>query len=74
MKSKQLPPQIRQAVNRLAHRLALTAETTIRTRLTEQAHIAARADLSLGWRALTDTELEEMADNALASMTGHGCG
>ena len=63
-----LPPELRRAINKRAHSLALVAEIAIRDRLTAQAYDAAQSDSSpdamlvaLGLRALTDAELDEMA-------------
>ena len=56
---KKLPPQVRQRINKLAHRLALAAEADIRDRLT--AHFSSDANLAaLGLRAFTDEDWQRV--------------
>lgn len=59
MTTKTLPPQVRRRINKLAHKLALAAEATIRERLTAQART--QTDPDAGLRALTDADLAAMS-------------
>ena len=64
---RKLPPEVRQRINKLAHKLALDAEIAIRNRMMAHAHAAEQSDcepdamlVALESHAFTEADWEKV--------------